>query len=94
MWELATLKGEELMIFGVDELLLSNLSVFGFFMVNFRRGAIFGDFSRTFTVLSEVNGPCDIFFCGMGIFDEMPELSDIFGHDWVTVFSGFSFFHY
>lgn len=81
------------MVFGVEELLLSNFSVFGFFMVDLRWGSIFGDFAGTFAVLTQVNGPGDIFFGGMRILDKVPELGDIFGHDGVTAFTGFGFFH-
>ena len=62
-------------------------------MVDIWRRAIFGDIAATPAVLPEVNGPSDVFFGGVGIFDEMPELGNVFGHDGVTIFSGLRFFH-
>ena len=44
-------------------------------------------------VLPQFDGPGDIFFGGVGVFNEVPELSDIFGHDGEAVFAGFGFFH-
>lgn len=81
------------MIFGVEELLLSDLRVLGFFVEYFWSRAIFGNFAGTSAVLPEINGPSDIFFGRMRIFDEMPELSDVFGHNGVTIFTGLTFFH-
>ncbi len=81
------------MIFRVQELLLSDFCVFGFFVEYFWRRAIIRDFAGTSAVLPEVNGPSDIFFGGVRIFDEMPKLGNVFGHDGVTIFSGLAFFH-
>ena len=62
-------------------------------MEYFWRRTIFVNFAGTSTVLPEVNGPSDIFLSGVGIFDEMSELCDVFGHDGVTIFTGLVFFH-
>jgi hypothetical protein len=91
--KLAAFERGEFVIFGVEELLLADLGIEGFFMVDFGRGAVFWAFIESLAVGPQVDGPGDVFFGGVGVFDEVPELSDIFGHDGEALFVRFSFFH-
>ena len=52
MGKLAAFEREESVLFGVEELLLADLGILGFFVVDFGRGSVFGGIVGGLAVLS------------------------------------------
>lgn len=62
---LTALERRKIFIFGLEEFLLAVLHYFGFFVVDFRNGHVFGEFSGTAAVMPQVDGLGDLIFVGI-----------------------------
>jgi len=95
---LTTFKGDMAAYLAFFKLLFSNLCEFSFFMVDIGSHPLFVELICRLAVLPEIDCPGDIVLCGMWVFDEMTELSNVFGHNGMTLLAlgllSVGFFHY